>query len=371
MDLNAGFLAILAASFALGALHALEPGHGKTIMGAFLVASRGGVRHAMLLGLVVTITHTAIVFLLAAGALYFTGKFREGDVAFWLGIISAALVIVVGAWMCLQAFGVLKGSQGHSHSGPDGHSPSHGHGHEEVRRIATDHGLIELSIFEDGVPPRFQVRFPGNTAPSPTNTLTVETTRDDGARQLFKFENKRDYLESTSDIPEPHQFSVTLALTHEGHAHTYATRFVEHAHHEEHSQDADHHDHDHEAVHGHSHEVKIPEGKDPLGFWTLTAVGASGGLVPCPAALTAFLAALNLGQPAKGIGVVVALSLGIATTLITIGIVFVKARDWASRRYSAKGWLSKLPRLSAALITLIGVGMLVMALRPHHHWGTP
>jgi nickel/cobalt exporter len=360
MDLNAGFLAILAASFALGALHALEPGHGKTIMGAFLVASRGGVRHAMLLGLVVTITHTAVVFLLAAGALYFTGKFREGDVAFWLGIISAALVILVGAWMCLQAFGVLKGGHGHPHS--------HGHGHEEeFRRIATDHGLIELSIFEEGVPPRFQVRFPGNNAPSPNDALTVETIRDDGARQLFQFENKGDYLESTSEIPEPHQFSVALALTHEGHAHTYATRFVEHAHHGEHSHDDDHDDLDHEAAHGHSHEVKIPEGKDSLGFWTLTAVGASGGLVPCPAALTAFLAALNLGQPAKGIGVVVALSLGIATTLITIGIVFVKARDWASRRYSAKGWLSKLPRLSAALITLIGVGMLVMALRPHHH----
>jgi nickel/cobalt exporter len=370
MDLSAGFLALLAASFALGALHALEPGHGKTIMGAYLVASRGGVRHALLLGLVVTITHTAVVFLLAAGALYFAGRFHESDIAYWLGVISASLVIVVGGWMSLQAFGMLSGSRGHAHSHGDGHGHGYDH-HDDVKRIATDDGLIELSVFEVGVPPRFRVRFQGKNGdafpPSSHNALTVETLRDDGVRQVFEFAQKGEYLESTSDIPEPHQFSVTLTLAHESHAHTYTTRFVEHDHHGDHAHDADHHDHDDEAAHGHSHEVKIPEGKDPLGFWTLAAVGASGGLVPCPAAMTAFLAALNLGQAAKGFGIVVALSLGIAATLITIGILFVKARDWASRRYSPKGLLSKLPRISAVIITLIGVVMLVVALRPHHH----
>jgi nickel/cobalt exporter len=369
MDLSAGFLAILAASFALGALHAMEPGHGKTIMGAYLVASRGGVRHAMLLGLVVTITHTAVVFLLAAGALYFTGRFHEADVSYWLAIISASLVILVGGWICLQAFGMLKGSHVHAHPHGGGHDHGHEH-HDEVKRIATDHGVIELSVFEVGVPPRFQVRFLGSDnkplPASPDSALTVETIRDDGKRQAFQFAQKSDYLESVSDIPEPHQFSVTLTVTHDGHAHTYKTQFIEHDHHGDHSHEADH-DHEDEAAHGQSHEVKIPEGKDPLGFGTLALVGASGGLVPCPAALTAFLAALNLGQPAKGFGVVIALSLGIASTLIAIGILFVKARDWASRRYSPKGLLSKLPRVSAALITLIGIAMLVVALRHHHH----
>ncbi len=367
MDLSAGFLALLAGAFALGALHALEPGHGKTIMGAYLVASRGGVRHALLLGLMVTITHTAVVFLLAAGAIFFTGWFHEKDVAYWLGIVSAGLVILVGGWMISQAFGLLRGGQ----SPQAGHG--HAHGHDDLKRIETDSGLIELSVFEDGVPPRFRARFQGKNGealqPSLKYTLTLETTRDDGTRQKFEFAQKGDFLESTSEIPEPHQFSVALHLTHEGHSHTYETRYIEHDHGGDHSHGAGHsHDHEEDVqAHGHSHEVAIPEGKDPLGFWTLTMVGASGGLVPCPAALTAFLAALNLGQPAKGIGVVIALSLGIAGTLITIGILFVKARDWASKRYSTKGWLTKLPRLSAVLITLIGVGMLVAALLQHHH----
>ncbi len=369
MDLSAGFLAILAASFALGAIHALEPGHGKTIMGAYLVASRGGVRHALLLGLIVTITHTAVVFLLAAGALYFTGRFHEADVAYWLGIISASLVIVVGGWMCLQSFGLLKGGHGHAHPHEHGHGHGHDH-HDDVKRIVTDQGVIVLSVFEVGVPPRFQVRFlGGDNKPLPTlpgGELTLETVRDAGKRQKFEFSQKGDYLESVSEIPEPHQFSVTLTVTHDGHAHAYTTQYVEHDHHESHSHEADH-EHEDEVAHGHSHDVKIPEGKDPLSMGALALVGASGGLVPCPAALTAFLAALNMGQPAKGIGVVIALSLGIASTLIAIGILFVKARDWASRRYSSKGWLSRLPRLSAMLITLIGVVMLVISLRHHHH----
>ena len=56
MDWNASIGLILLASFGIGALHALEPGHGKSIMGAYLVASRGGIRHAFLLGVVVTVT---------------------------------------------------------------------------------------------------------------------------------------------------------------------------------------------------------------------------------------------------------------------------------------------------------------------------
>lgn len=351
MDLSAGFLALLVGAFTLGALHALEPGHGKTIMGAYLVASRGGIRHAFLLGLMVTITHTAVVFLLAAGAIYFSRWFHQEQVAYWLGIVSASLVIAVGGWMSFQAFGLMK--RGHTH-----------HDHDDLKRIQTDAGAIELSVFEVGVPPRFRAHFKGKSGeplqPSPMDAVTLETTREDGARQTFEFAPKGDFLESTSDIPEPHQFSVALRVTHEGHTHTYQTRYLEHDHGHTHETDEE------VAAHGHSHAVAVPQGKDPLGFGTLAMIGASGGLVPCPAALTAFLAALNLGQPNRGIGIVVALSLGIASTLIAIGILFVKARDWADKRYTSKGRLAKLPRLSAGLIMLIGVGMLVAALLPHH-----
>jgi len=84
MDWNASVGFILLGAFWLGALHALEPGHGKSIMGAYLVASRGGVRHAVLLGIVVTITHTIIVFILAFAALRFAASVASELYRGWL-----------------------------------------------------------------------------------------------------------------------------------------------------------------------------------------------------------------------------------------------------------------------------------------------
>ena len=103
----------------------------------------------------------------------------------------------------------------------------------------------------------------------------------------------------------------------------------------------------------------MPEGKDPLGIWTLATVGASGGLVPCPAALTTLLAALNLGRPATGIAVVGAMSVGIAATLIAIGVIFVQAGRVASRIFGARTLSVYAPRVSAVLITVLGITLLV------------
>src|SRR5690242_9868951 len=70
-DLSAGAIAAgLAVAFGLGAVHALSPGHGKTIVAAYLVGSRGTLRHALLLGASVTFTHTISVFLLGIGTLF-------------------------------------------------------------------------------------------------------------------------------------------------------------------------------------------------------------------------------------------------------------------------------------------------------------
>ena len=88
MDWNASIGLILLAAFGIGALHALEPGHGKSIMGAYLVASHGGIRHAFLLGLVVTVTHTLVVFLLAIAALVLADRFASSQVTLWLEIVS-------------------------------------------------------------------------------------------------------------------------------------------------------------------------------------------------------------------------------------------------------------------------------------------
>ena len=96
------------------------------------------------------------------------------------------------------------------------------------------------------------------------------------------------------------------------------------------------------------------------------AVGASGGLVPCPAALTALLAAVNLGRPAAGIAVVGAMSLGIAATLIAIGILFVQAGRVASQFLGARPLAVFVPRVSAILITVLGVALLVRSFTHAH-----
>lgn len=127
MDWNASLGWILAAAFALGALHALEPGHGKSIMGAYLLAAHGGIRHAILLGLVVTATHTFVVFLLAFGALRFASGFAPDQTTFWLELVSGILVLAVGVWMTLTSFGVLRrrataAAKGREHFRPHPHT---------------------------------------------------------------------------------------------------------------------------------------------------------------------------------------------------------------------------------------------------------
>ena len=130
---------ILTAAFGIGALHALEPGHGKSIMGAYLVASHGGIRHAFLLGLVVTLTHTAIVYLLALAALLAANRFATEAVTFWLELGSAALVLAVGVWMLLTSFGVVRRGRREAAHPHGAHEPHGAHGHTHGRGGDADH----------------------------------------------------------------------------------------------------------------------------------------------------------------------------------------------------------------------------------------
>jgi ABC-type nickel/cobalt efflux system permease component RcnA len=104
----------------LGALHALEPGHGKTIVAAYLVGSRGTARHAVLLGVVVTASHTAGVFLLGAVTLYASRYIVPEQLYPWLGAISGLSVAGLGIFISLKH---LTGQSGeHSHVAGEKHS---------------------------------------------------------------------------------------------------------------------------------------------------------------------------------------------------------------------------------------------------------
>jgi ABC-type nickel/cobalt efflux system permease component RcnA len=103
----------------LGALHALEPGHGKTIVAAYLVGSKGTARHAFLLGLIVTASHTAAVYLLGGVSLYAQKYILPDRLYPFLSVMSGILIAGMGMYILLQRFSGIDVS--HSH-GPGGHT---------------------------------------------------------------------------------------------------------------------------------------------------------------------------------------------------------------------------------------------------------
>src|ERR1700727_2819391 len=105
----------------LGALHALEPGHGKTIVAAYLAGSRGTARHAVLLGIVVTAAHTAGVYLLGALTLYASRYIVPEHLYPWLGAISGLSVAVLGIFIFLRHWTGESGEHSHAPGKPHSH----------------------------------------------------------------------------------------------------------------------------------------------------------------------------------------------------------------------------------------------------------
>ena len=164
-DLGWSLIALcILAAFGLGATHAMSPGHGKTIVAAYLVGSRGTLKHAGLLGFVVTFTHTFTVFLLGLGVLFFQQYVVPEKIVPALGAISGLSIVLVGAWLLYQRAKALLPSHHHHHHHPHthshhehehGHSHSHGHSHTHSHAIPgqiTPTGLIALGVSGGLVP---------------------------------------------------------------------------------------------------------------------------------------------------------------------------------------------------------------------------
>lgn len=247
-------------SFGLGALHALEPGHGKTVVGAYLIGSKGRISDAVLLGIVVTLTHSGSVILLGVLSTVAAAYFVPDTVRKVLEVVSGLLVVGVGGWMLRVRIRQARGTD-HSHSHPHPH-------------------------------------------------------------------------------PHPHDDS---------HPHDDDTH---HSH--------DDHNHD-DHGHSHSHAPNLAPGERPT-LWQLITLGISGGIVPCPAALAVLLAAVSYGQFVRGLSLVIIFSTGMAVVLVAIGIAMVKAAGFAGRYVAESKWTKIVPVVSAALITLVGVGLTVKAI---------
>lgn len=155
ISFNVAWLAALIA-MGLGALHALEPGHGKTIVAAYLVGAKGTARHAVLLGSIVTISHTAGVYFLGAITLYAQKYIVPDQLYPFLGVLSGLIIAGMGLYLFLQRYagklvlGHAHGGHTHSH-GPFGHTHSHGplehshgalghsHSHQPLDEHSHDH----------------------------------------------------------------------------------------------------------------------------------------------------------------------------------------------------------------------------------------
>jgi ABC-type nickel/cobalt efflux system permease component RcnA len=247
----------------LGALHALEPGHGKTLVAAYLVGSRGTARHAMVLGLTVTLAHTAGVYLLGGLTLYASRYVLPERLYPWLTVTSGLIVAGLGVALFRQRYSAR--AHGHRH----GHAHPHASGH----------------IHEPG------------------------------------YDDEHDLAHGDSHSG--------------GHPH-------------------DHH------VDQHSSRVRLRE---------LIALGVSGGIVPCPAALVVLLSALSMRRAGFGLFLIVAFSIGLAATLIVIGLSIVYARRLMTR-FEDDGPLIRrwLPLTSAAGVTVLGLAIAVQALRTGVPW---
>ena len=124
----------LVTAFGLGALHSLEPGHGKTIIAAYLVGSRGTAWQAILLGLVVAITHTASVLILGVISLFAASIWKDFASSNIIGIISGTIVVIIGVWMLITRWKGMVRREKHVHSHDDdnhthNHVDEHGHSH--------------------------------------------------------------------------------------------------------------------------------------------------------------------------------------------------------------------------------------------------
>ena len=316
-------LLALAVSFLWGAAHAMTPGHGKTIVGAYLVGSRGTVRHALYLGLTTTITHTLGVFALGLITLFAAQYIVPEKLFPWLSLLSGLFVVGIGLNLFVERF----------------------------RSSGLGNWIISLDLLRKSFRHRERRE----------NKLFSKVSVDSVARQRITY--ARDQFKTKLSGSPKYVLSSAGNMENAAHSHKFALRAShnhphprDHAHHHDPSHDHghDYHDHDH-ADHSHT----PPEA---ITWRSLLALGVSGGLIPCPSALVVLLGAIALNKIGLGLILVLAFSLGLAGALTAIGITFIYAGKLFERFPASGKVIGVLPAFSALFISLIGVGIVVKAL---------
>ncbi|GGZ62027.1 nickel transporter [Streptomyces bluensis] len=314
-DLSLGFAALaLGIAVFLGAMHAMAPGHGKTIMAA-TAAARGNATFRDVLPMIVSVTVTHTLGVVALGLLIAAGSSAAPSVITWLGIASGLLVMAAGVSLVRRALLNRKLIRQHAH---DHHEHGHGHGHDEQGH----HEHADAPAHE------------------PERALVLAHAHADGA--------------SHTHAP--------------GHAHTTA-----HRHDHGHGHDSDH-AHDRRRTlfggtvthtHGgftHSHPVApTVRGTILLGF--------AGGLVPSPSAVVVLVGAAALGKAWFGLVLVLAFGVGLALTLTGVGFAVVRTGDGMTRLLDRRPRLAggpavallrrTVPLVSALVVVALGAGLVL------------
>ena len=329
-------LAIVLSMF-LGGLHAFAPGHGKTLMAAYLVGREGTLRQAAVIGVSVTVTHTIGVLLLGV-ALSAAVLAAPEQVYPWLGLLSGILLAGIGVTLLRSArSGHIHGPGGHTH-GPGGHTHGpggHTHGPGGHTHSADDKGTSAAPV---------AALVGAGPVSGRLSVLTSSPAYGDGGHEREQVHH------------HDHDHDHDLDLDHD----------LDHDHHDGHRR----HEPTHVGQHSHSHE-QVPS-PPPLrrfqrGNWRLAAVGLAGGLVPSPSALLVLLGGIALGRAWFGALLVLFYGIGMAAALVGTGLLLVLARDRFERWSVMRPESRELPgvvialRLTRALpiltaVAVIGVG---------------
>ena len=363
LTLPVALLAVLL-SVALGVGHAVAPGHGKTVIAAYLVGQRGTKRQALWLGATVTATHTAGVLLLGA-VLSLTNIASPERFIPATEVASGLLLAGVGVFLLRRALRARGAGHGHSH-GPGGHTHGlagheHGSGHEHDHGPGArdhehgpgghehEHGSGEHEDAARGLAA-------GHAHPHEDHDH--EGLHADHGQGHDGHEHGAHGDHDHGDHPHPHPHvqepARELVGAGAGPAQSAAAQ-EEHAH-----GGAGVHSH---GGHSHSH---LPPEDQPLGWRTLATMGIAGGLVPSPSALVVLLGAAALGRPVFGALLVVGYGAGMAITLTLAGLLLLRAQA----RLSRGGWTSGrtaqlvrvLPAITAVIVLVVGAVVVLRGL---------
>jgi nickel/cobalt exporter len=226
----------------------------------------------------------------------------------------------------------------------------HDHHHDELQHVTTREGLLTLQVFEDGVPPRWRVRNERGPLPDPS-ALTIQTLRPDGAVQTFGFVRRGDVLESLDVIPEPHAFTARLHLDLPAGIENHEVVFEEHDH-----SHMNLGDEDDAHARAHADDIRRRFAGRTVSTGQIVLFGLTGGLIPCPAAITVLLLCIQLKQFSLGFALVVCFSIGLALTMVSAGVLAaLSVKHVASRWSGFSGFARQAPYASAALIVLVGL----------------